>query len=343
MKRKKNKLSGKKRTKKNSVIDRALLRKLLQNINASVMITDSRGRIVFANKKYTDFFRSSGKDIIGKCWISSIIPGSKSEAVRKIFNNIKSKKTISRFDTPVLPGRGHEKCFRWTGVPLKEKRSSFYMFVGKEANGHGRAVRVYASTPRMLNKMYMEVVEALFAASEISEPGTAKHAIRVMLFAVALARKLRISKRRIKTLEVACLLHDLGKLAIDEDILFKKGKLNKKEFAQIKKHPHWGSEIISLVYFLRDIIPVMSNHHENYNGSGYPAGVKGKNIPLEARILSVADIYEALTADRPYRKGFSSREAIAIMEAEKGKKLDPELTDIFLDMVKKGKFGGGDY
>jgi HD-GYP domain-containing protein (c-di-GMP phosphodiesterase class II) len=177
----------------------------------------------------------------------------------------------------------------------------------------------------------------LFTAAGTTDPETAKHAARSMVFAVALAKKLKISKERIEKLKIASLLHDVGKLAISQKILFKKGKLDREEFDEIKKHPHWGSEIVHMVYFLRDIVPILINHHENYDGSGYPKGVKGDRIPLEARILSIADIYEALTADRPYRKGFSRKEAIAIMEEEKGRKLDPEITDIFLDMVRKRK------
>ena len=145
-------------------------------------------------------------------------------------------------------------------------------------------------------------------------------------------------KERIEKLKTACLLHDLGKLAVDEKILFKKGKLTAKEYDEMKKHPGWGTDVVRLVYFLKDIIPIMANHHENFNGTGYPKGIDGENIPLEARILSVADIYEALTADRPYRKGYSVVEAVVIMKEEKGKKLDPEITDVFLDMVEKGEF-----
>ncbi len=342
--KKKKSLSSKGKTDKSVFFGRILLKKLLRNIDASVMVTDSRGRVVFVNEKYTDFFRIPKKDIMQKYWIKKIIPESGRRAVKKIFNDIKNKKVLTRFDAPVSTGRRPEKCLCWIGVPLKEKRSYFYMFMGREVRCRSKsAVKVHASTPKALDRSYREVIETLFTASKISEPGTAEHALRVMSFAIALARELKISKRRIETLKIACLLHDLGKLVVDENILFKKGKLNKKEFDQIKKHPHWGSEVISLVYFLRDIIPIMANHHENYDGSGYPTGVKGEDIPLEARILSVADVYEALTADRPYRKGFSPEEAITIMEGEKGQKLDPKLTDVFLDMVKKGKFKGVKY
>jgi len=212
------------------------------------------------------------------------------------------------------------------------------MFMGITAKSKNRGrVKAYVVSPTDRYKTYKEIVDMLFNASMVSEPETAVHAARVMLFSVILAKRLKLSKQRIERLKAAALLHDLGKLVVDERILFKRGKLSKEEFEEIKKHPGWGSSAINLVYFLQDIIPIMISHHENYDGTGYPNGTKGKQIPVEARILSVADIFEALTADRPYRKGFPPEKALEIMETEKGTKLDPKITDVFFDIVKKGK------
>jgi len=141
----------------------------------------------------------------------------------------------------------------------------------------------------------------------------------------------------IEALKIAALLHDIGKLAVDERILFKKGSLDDKEFEEMKKHPGLSAEMIKSVSFLSPILPIVVSHHENFDGSGYPRGVGGEDIPLEARILSIADMYEALTTDRPYRKAFSREEAIEIMEDSKGWKLDPKLTDVFLEMVRGDK------
>ncbi|RKY42203.1 MAG: hypothetical protein DRP85_03625 [Candidatus Makaraimicrobium thalassicum] len=313
--------------------------KLLQNVDASVMVTNSRGHVVFANRRYLDFFSFSEKDIVGKHWITNVIPGARRRSVKKIFDDIKRKKTLGRFDTPVLIAGKLGKYIHWIGIPLKDKRTFFYMFIGREEKYLSRlSVKMHAATRGKLDTTYKEVVNTLFQASMVSEPDTARHAVRVMVFAVGLARKLKMSKERIERLKVAALLHDLGKLAVDGRILFKKGKLTASDIREIRKHPRLGSEVVRFVYFLRDIIPIMVNHHENYDGGGYPCGIKGEDIPLEARILCVADIYEALTAERPYRKRFSMEEAIRIMEMEKGLKLDPGLTDIFLDIVKKGGF-----
>ncbi len=337
MKRTKKKLTRKEKEDRSAVLWWLFFEKLLEKVEAFIMVTDSSGRIVFANSSCLDSFSLPEKAVMGKDWIKSIIAESERNAISKIFSDIKRKKMLMRFDAPVMIAKRLEKRICWSAIPLKERRRYFYMFIGRERTCSAKRVNVHNVTPLKLNEAYREAIDMFFKASISNDPDTAKHAHRVMAFAVALAKRLKISKKRIERLKVACLLHDIGKIAVDEKILYKKGKLTRKEFAQIKRHPIWGADVAKLFYFLRDIIPIMMSHHENYNGSGYPAGLKGDAIPLEARLLSVVDIYEALTADRPYRKGFSREEAIAIIREERGWKLDPKITDIFLEMVKKNK------
>ena len=313
------------------------IEKLLENWNAYVIISDPQGNMVFANSKFLDLFGLTSKQAFGQKWIDTIIPETNRSAVKKIFTDLKKAKRLSRFESPVIASKKAVKQLCWVSLPLQNHRS-YYMFLGERIKKASKnSVKIHPASRPKLRTAYNEVIDAIFKASKLIDPETAKHASHVMSFAVKLAKKIGISNTKIERLKIASLMHDLGKLAVDEKILFKKGKLNTKEFEEIKKHPHWGAEVISLVYFMHDIIPIMANHHENYDGSGYPRGIKGIKIPIESRILSVADIYEALTADRPYRKGFSKKRAIAIIEEEKGRKLDPKITDLFLDMVKKGK------
>ncbi|MFH1665169.1 MAG: HD domain-containing phosphohydrolase [Candidatus Omnitrophota bacterium] len=330
--------SAKEQNGMNSVLWGFFFEKLLQNIAALVAVVDSAGGIVFANGKYLEYFSLSEKDAYGKDWIDSILPVARRTEIRAMFDNVKGTDIPVRFEMPSGIESGPGKHISWSGIPLKEKEFMLYMFIGYESSGiKGRPVKVYGLDKVGLDETYKGVVEELFKASMVADGETAKHAARVMSIAVLLAEKVGISEERIERLKAASLLHDLGKLAVDEKILFKKGKLDEAEFEEIKKHSKWGADVVQLIYFLRDIVPIMANHHENYDGSGYPKGVKGEDIPLEARILGIADIYEALTADRPYRKGFTVDEAAALIESEKEKKLDPRLTDIFLDMVSHGE------
>lgn len=315
--------------------------KILQNVSAYVMVTDSQEHIAFVNGKFLQFFSTTKGDLTDKRWIARLIPEHCRKEAREVFKKIRKKRELSWFDTPVLSARHRAKCVSWICIPLVKGRKSYYMFIGHNSKcPTSGGVRLHNATPERLNNGHKGVINALFEASKITDPETAQHAGRVMILAEKLARELKLSEKKIEKIKIASLLHDLGKLAVDAKILLKPGKLDKAEFDEIKRHPHWGSEVIRLVHFLRDIIPVMASHHENYDGSGYPRGLKRSEIPLESRILTVADIYEALTSDRAYRKGYSSKEAMVIMEEEKGYKLDPHVTDVFLGMVRAGKING---
>ncbi len=315
--------------------------KLLENFEAVVMVVDADGNIVFANEKCLEVILVTDKDIADIKWPGTLVPEEIKDDVLSLFDGIRSKKTVKWFEVPVISSDGSKKYLCFLCVPLVEKGKSLYLLIGSEGQCQkSDALKVHPATEMGEAAAYKEIVKALFEASRISEPGTAEHASRVMSFATLLARKLKVSREAIEKLRAASLLHDLGKLVVDEKILFKKGKLGREEFDEIKKHPGWGSDVVGLVYILHDIIPIMASHHENYDGTGYPKGVKGDDIPQSARILAVADIYEALTSDRPYRKGFTQKEAIAIMKYEKGRKLDPLITDVFLKMIIKKEING---
>lgn len=309
--------------------------KLMRYALEPVVVTDSRGRIAFANEECLEYFGLSRDKVIGKGLIETVVPKASAARAGDIFSRAKEQKTLSFFETPVRALRGREKFMRWAVIPFSKDKTAFLLLVGDEKNVKGdRRVKMRTVKNAGLKAAHDDMVDMLVEASWAAEPETAKHSARVMMIAAKLAKKLGMGEKRILKLKLAALLHDLGKLGIDEKILFKKGKLEKHEIEEIRKHPYRGAEAVECLYFLRDIVPIMADHHENYDGTGYPRGVKAKDIPLEARVLSVADAYEALTADRPYRKGYSKQEAIGIMEQEKGHKLDPKITDVFFGMIK---------
>jgi len=131
-------------------------------------------------------------------------------------------------------------------------------------------------------------------------------------------------------LEISALFHDIGKLGVPDSILLKPGKLDELEFQKIKEHPTIGVNILKNIEFLKGSFPIILHHHERYAGNGYPDGISGKDIPLEARILCVADTYDAMTSDRPYRKALPHEEAVAEIIRFKGSQFDPEIVDAFL-------------
>jgi putative nucleotidyltransferase with HDIG domain len=181
-----------------------------------------------------------------------------------------------------------------------------------------------------LDRLYRSTVETLAMAIDAKDDVTHSHVRRVQTYALALARSLGIDEEReLRAIEAAALLHDTGKLAVPEHILNKPGKLTEAEFEQMKLHVDVGADILSLVDFPYPVVPIVRCHHENWDGTGYPRGVTGEDIPLGARILSVVDCFDALTSDRPYRRRITDEEAFEILNARRGSMYDPAVVDTF--------------
>jgi len=187
---------------------------------------------------------------------------------------------------------------------------------------------------RDLREGYLSIVHSMISALEVKDPYIKGHSDAVARYAVAIAKRLNISPQGIETIEMAALLHDIGKIGIHEDILNKPGKLDEEDWKEMKKHPEIGLKILNGVNFPWDIRPVIYHHHERYDGKGYPAGIKGKEIPLGARIIAVADSYDSITSERAYRKGLSKKVAIKELERVAGAQLDPEIVGVFVEMLK---------
>ncbi|HEY7789229.1 MAG TPA: HD domain-containing phosphohydrolase [Vicinamibacterales bacterium] len=187
-----------------------------------------------------------------------------------------------------------------------------------------------------LNRLYLSTIEALAMAIDAKDQVTHGHIRRVQLRAVALARRVGVQEEsEIKAIEAAALLHDTGKIAIPEHILNKPGKLTPAEFETMKTHARIGADILSSIEFPFPVVPIVRHHHESWNGSGYPDGIRGVQIPIGARILAVVDCFDALTSHRPYRRAMSDEEAIAILQDRRGSMYDPLVVDTFVSAYKE--------
>ena len=186
---------------------------------------------------------------------------------------------------------------------------------------------------REMADLHLATIEALALAIDAKDQTSQSHIRRVQLYAAALARALGMTENDIQGVKTAALLHDIGKLAVPEHILSKPGPLTPEEFQKIRAHPKVGADIISAVPFPYPVSPLILSHHERWDGKGYPSGLKGEEIPLGARILSVVDYFDALMAERPYHKAMGFDAAIGLLQQEAGKGLDPRVVEKFIELL----------
>ena len=188
-----------------------------------------------------------------------------------------------------------------------------------------------------VSDLHLATIEALALAIDAKDRTGKSHIRRVQVFAAGLAKALGMSENEIQGVKTAALLHDIGKLAVPEHILSKPGPLTQEEFQKIRIHPQVGAEIIAGVPFPYPVAPLILSHHERWDGKGYPAGMKGDEIPAGARILAVVDYFDALTSERPYHKAMSDEGAVGLLRQEAGKALDPNLVMMFVENLEKLK------
>jgi HD-GYP domain-containing protein (c-di-GMP phosphodiesterase class II) len=181
------------------------------------------------------------------------------------------------------------------------------------------------------------VLKMLTGAIEARDPYTRGHSARVTELAEAVARALGWGEERIASLRLGGPLHDVGKLAVSSEVLQKDGRLDADELAEIRRHPKTGAKLLLRVAALRAAIPYVLYHHERWDGTGYPSGKAGEEIPLEARVLAVADAFDAMTSDRPYRRALTRAEALAEVERCAGSQFDPRIAQVFLELFAEAE------
>jgi putative nucleotidyltransferase with HDIG domain len=189
-----------------------------------------------------------------------------------------------------------------------------------------------------MKEAHINTVAALASAIDANDPFTHGHSYRVSRYALIIGNAMGLSSRDLEVLEYGALLHDIGKIAIQHDILLKETKLTEEDFFTLKQHPTIGADIVENLKFLKEAAILVRYHHEQPNGRGYPEGLRGDEIPIGARIILVADAFDAMTSDRPYRKGLPIEKVIEQFDTYKGEQFDREIIVLVLQLIRRGDF-----
>jgi len=179
---------------------------------------------------------------------------------------------------------------------------------------------------------YDATLEAVSTALEWRDKEAKEHTQRVTEMALSLAKALGVNNKELVHIRRGALLHDIGNLKVQESILHKQGELTAEEWVTIHMHPFYAHEIIGSIDLLKSTLDIAYCHHEKWDGSGYPRGLKGEQIPLAARLFAIVDVYDALTSDRPFRKAWSKAKALDYVREQSGKHFDPQVVEVFLRM-----------
>ena len=217
------------------------------------------------------------------------------------------------------------------GSPFSPADLELLATIATQASVAIRNARLYEEQ----QQTYLATVQALVSAIEASDAYTRGHSDRVTRYSVALASKMGFNREMLKRLEQAAILHDIGKIGIDINLLHKKEKLSQSDFEVLKLHPSIGVRILEPISFLGPIREIIEQHHERWDGQGYPNGLHSQGILPEARILAVCDTYDAMTSDRPYRKAMSPAVVIQEIQDHAGSQFDPEMAESFITLWRE--------
>jgi putative nucleotidyltransferase with HDIG domain len=217
------------------------------------------------------------------------------------------------------------------GVAFNDMAEALSSSTTRLRDSESRLLRANVATRRA----YEDALSSLAAALDTRDNETREHSYRVMEFSLRLARQVHLTDEQLIYVERGALLHDIGKIGIPDSILLKPSPLSDEEWAVMQTHPRIGFAMLASVQFLNAAAEIIYAHHERWDGAGYPRGLAGEQIPVGARLFAVADVFDALTSDRPYRRAVSYEEARAVIEKECGKHFDPAAVEAFLQVPEE--------
>ncbi len=312
----------------------------LQNIldsssSISIVSTDLDGNILYWNIGAENLFGYTAEEMVGRQKINVLyLEGEEDteDLVRSAGAILSGKKKSARCEVREVTKDGRRLWINMTLTPRLNERGRVIgiLGIGEDVTDRRQAEEDLHRSLRQVRQSLDGVIQAMVLAVEIRDPYTAGHQRVVADLACAIAREMGLSEDRVEGLLMAGVVHDLGKISVPSEILSKPGRLTEIQFDMIKTHPEVGYEIMRNIDFPWPVARIMLQHHERMDGSGYPAGLMGEEILLEARILAVADVVEAMASHRPYRPSLGIDQALAEILKNRGRLYDPDVVDTCL-------------
>lgn len=292
------------------------------------------GTLTFVNEAYHRYFGKRREELIG-CSFMPLIPEDDQEFVEKQFTSLSPENPIATYEHRVVLPSGDMRWQQWSDRAIFDEQDRLveYQSVGRDITERRWAERELQRSFEKLQRTFKGMVNAMVSAIEIRDPYTAGHGRRVTELACAIAERMGLSEDRIEGLRMAGLIHDIGKVGIPAEVLSKPGQLNELEWGMIKAHPQVGYDVLKTIEFPWPVAQIVLQHHERIDGSGYPTGLSGDDILLEARILAVADVVEAMVSNRPHRPPHGLDKALEEVSQNKGILYDPEAMDVCLKLI----------
>jgi len=231
--------------------------------------------------------------------------------------------------------RGELESFKIPGGQHRISKSDLFEAIGRRVKKvkRERHLKQGLKFSDEVHKDYVTVIRTLLEAIEIIDTYVQGHSARVANYSLSIAKRLGLSPKEMRDIELSALLHDIGKISVGSAILGKPGRLDERESFMIRKHAVVGEAIVQQIEFLKATRPLIRHHHERYDGQGYPDGLLGKEIPLGARIISVAEAYDSITSSCPYREALPSKEAVKELERGAGAQFDPLIVQSFIEIL----------
>ena len=328
-----------KKTQEKAFIARKRIESVLSQSDFLVCCFDKDGVLTYANEAYCDFFGFKKEELLGKDFFF-LIPNEYRQKVRNEFLSLSPQKPFTTYEHQVLTKDGSLRWQRWTDMALFDEDNSIleYQSIGIDITEQKETHMKLEKALKQLREAFNNSIEAMGRILEIKDPYTANHQKRVAILSRRIAQEMNLNKKEVELIYLGALVHDIGKIYVPSELLSKPAKLSKLEFELLKNHTLKGEEILRPLSKRWPIWEAAAYHHERIDGSGYPRGLKGEDIPLGAKIIAVADVVEAMTSHRPYRPARSLEEALNELRKGMGTKYDPEAAKICIKLFEKGLF-----